>query len=318
MNYTKTLNTFKSNNNNDTITYYIYTPVEKIRGILQISHGMCEYIERYEDFIGFLTSNGILVCGNDHLGHGNSISGENSLGYFSKRKGYKSLVEDLHTTTLKVKEMYPDVPFYLLGHSMGSFVARNYITKYGDDINGIIISGTSAGNIFSGAGIFFSQITKLFKGAKYRSRFLNNLLFNNYNKKYENTTSTFDWLSKDKDIVNKYENDPHCNFIFTASGFEDLIKLTNSVSTGDWYKNVPKDLPILLVSGDMDPVGNYGKGVNKVFKRLKSHKVEDIQIKLYPSDRHEILNETDKAQVYSDILKWIYFYISNKKERYKL
>lgn len=318
MDYTKTLKTFSSSNSTDTITYYIYAPIEKIRGILQISHGMCEYIERYEDFIKFLTSNGILVCGNDHLGHGFSVRNDDNLGYFAKRNGFNFLVEDLHTTTLKIKEMYPDIPFYLLGHSMGSFITRNYIAKYGNEINGVIISGTSSGNSFTGAGIFFAKMIAFFKGNKYRSLFLNNLLFENYNRKYKNSTSKFDWLSKDKNIVNQYEKDSHCNFIFTVSGFKDLLKLLNSVSASQWYKKVPKDLPILLVSGDMDPVGNYGKGVKSVFRKLKSNKLEDLHIKLYPDDRHEILNEIDKNQVYNDILKWLNFYLSNKKDRYKL
>lgn len=318
MSYTKCLDTFISSNSIDHITYYIYTPADKVRGIVQLSHGMCEYIERYEDFIQYLTDNCILVCGNDHLGHGNSVSNDAGLGYMAKKNGWKYIIKDLHTTTLKIKEMYPDVPFYLLGHSMGSFAARNYITKYSNDIDGVIISGTSFSNIFSDAGIFFADITKLFKGSKYRSRFINNLMFKNYNDKYEDSTSDFDWISKDKNIVNKYEKDPHCNFIFTASGFKDCFCLLNSVSTNAWYKNVPKDLPILLVSGSMDPVGNYGKGVKKVYKKLKSNKVTDIRIQLYPSDRHEILNETDKKQVYKDILKWLNYYISGKKDQYKL
>lgn len=313
MKHTKTINTFKSSNSINIITYYTYVPKEKIRGIVQISHGMCEYIERYEEFIKYLTDNLILVCGNDHLGHGKSVLNDNELGYMGKRKGWKYLVEDMHTTTVKVKEEYPDIPLYLFGHDMGSLVTRNYITKYGNEVDGVILSGTSDSNIFSWSGIFFVNMIKLFKGAKYRSRFLNNLVFNKYNIKYENSYSALSWLSKDKEVVTQFQNDPHCNFIFTASGFKDLFCLLNSVSQSESYKRVPKDFPIFLISGDMDPVGNYGKGVKSVFRKYKNNKTKDVSIKLYSSDRHEVLNETDKKQVYNDILKWLNESISNLK-----
>lgn len=305
MNYLKTTGTFLSSNQHNNITYYIYKPSQNPKAIVQISHGMCEYIERYEFFIEFLTKQNILVCGNDHLGHKGSTSPDNVLGYFAPKDGWKYLAKDLAILTRLVKKQYPNTPYYLFGHSMGSFVARLYISKYYHLIDGVIISGTSGTNPFTPAGMLLAKSVQKIKGSYYRSDFIQNTMFGKYNNKFETATSPFDWLTRDCDIVQKYEADSNCNFIFTTSAFIDLIKLLSIISTEKWYNSVPSSLPIFIMSGKMDPLGNYGKGILEVYGRLLGRGIKDLTIKLYPEYRHELLNEIGKEVVYKDILHWI-------------
>ena len=305
MNYTKETGTFKSTNGTSTITYYIYKPLTSPRAILQISHGMCEYIERYEDFIDFLTGHDILVCGNDHLGRKNSADSKDKLGYFAPEHGWSCLPDDLAILTKLIKEQYPDLPNFLFGHSMGSFISRVYITRHAHLINGVIICGTSGSNPAIGLAKIITRLAKKVKGPFYRSKFINQVMFGTYNSKYNNVRTTHDWLTRDEAIIDKYLKDEYCNFIFTTSAFHDLVTLLDTVSQDSWYDAVPKNLPFGLISGDMDPVGNWGKGIKEVRARLKKRNLEDFSSKLYKDYRHEILNETGKEIVYKDILNWL-------------
>lgn len=305
MNYSKEVHTFKSSNGRTDVTYYIYKPLNPPKAILQISHGMCEYIERYEDFIEFMTRQDILVCGNDHIGHKNSVASKQDLGYFAPKDGWTYLPKDLAKLTTIMKEEYKALPIFLFGHSMGSFVARAYIAEYGDLINGAIICGTAGTNPILGLGTFLISMVRTFKGERYRSKFLDNLMFGSYNKKYEKVRTTKDWLTKDEAIVDKYLKDEHCMFIFTTSAFYDLSKLLGYVSSDAWYNAVPKKLPLYLMSGSMDPVGEYSKGVLEVKKRLEAQKLSDFSCKLYQDYRHEVLNEIGKEEAYNDILSFI-------------
>lgn len=305
MNYTKETNKLASRNGIQDITYYIYTPLCPPKAVLQISHGMCEYIERYEGFIDYLTEHGFLVCGNDHLGHKNSALSKNKLGYFAPKNGYTFLPRDLARITRLVQRQYPELPFFLLGHSMGSFVARAYMARYPDLIDGIIICGTSGSNPALKAGSALISIVKALKGEFYRSPLIDKLMFGNYNSRYANVSSKFDWLTHDKTVIQKYENDEYCNFLFTTSGYKDLTRLLGYVSSQQWYTALPKELPVFLISGDMDPVGGWGKGIREVEKRLRHQGLTKLNVKLYKDMRHEILNETGKEEVYKDILSWL-------------
>ena len=305
MNYIKETGKLASRNGMQDITYYIYTPLSTPKAILQISHGMCEYIERYEDFIDFLTGQGFLVCGNDHLGHKNSAISKDMLGYFAPKDGYTFLARDLARVTRMVQRQYPDLPFFLFGHSMGSFVARAYLTRYPDSVDGIIICGTAGSNPVAGLGSMVVSIIKAIKGEHHRSPFINKLMFGNYNSRYEKNTSGFDWLTRDPEIISKYENDEYCNFLFTASAYKDLLKLLQFVSSPEWYRSVPKKLPVFLISGDMDPVGGWGKGIQEVEEKLQHQNLTNLTVKLYKDMRHEILNEVGKEEVYQDILDWL-------------
>lgn len=295
---------YPSTNGTDTIVSKIWKPENPVKGIVQISHGMCEYIDRYTEFARFLTGQGYLVCANNHLGHGASVSDTAQLGYFAKRGGDKFLIDDLHTLTNMMKIKYPGTPLVLFGHSMGSFIARNYVTKYGQDLDGVIFCGTSGPNPGARAGKKLAAFECRRKGEFYRSPLLSQLAFGSYNKKYKRRTK-FDWLTREEAIVDAYIRDPYCNFTFTASAFHDLFTLLLRCSDPEWFSSYPKNLPTLLISGDMDPVGDYGKGVTYVYQTLVSAGVRDIRLKLYEDARHELLNETNRDEVCSDLVNWL-------------
>ena len=295
---------FLSVNKINTISGVIYVPDSKPKGILQISHGMCEYIDRYDRFMSFLANKGYIVAGHDHLGHGQS-SEEAEYGYFGAKDGYKNLVEDLHHMTLLVKAKYGNLPYVLLGHSMGSFIARLYLSDYSSELDGAIICGTGGPVPMSSEGIKLANFLCKKKGDFYRSSKLDRMLFGSFNDRIKPKRTPKDWLTRDASIVDKYLQDPKCMFTFTAAGFRDLMTLSTKVNISRWYESLSVELPVLLISGDMDPVGNYGKGVTKVYERLKKTGLKDVSMILYPGARHEILNELNFQEVYTDIENWI-------------
>lgn len=305
MSYTRRKGTFKSSNGTDSIAYSEYVPEKAPRAIVQIAHGMSEHIGRYDNFARFLADRGILVCGNDHLGHGESASVPEDFGYFAKEKGWYYMVEDMHQLTIQIKKDYENIPFFMLGHSMGSLLARAYLSFYGNELSGCIIMGTSDKNPKTYIGKQLINFISLFKGDRHRSRLLYTLAFGNYCRKYEKGCSKLAWMSQDKEVLAKFKNDPKCNFILTLSGFRDLMDVLIFVSRPEWAHEVPNELPLYLLSGDMDPVGEYGKGVQQVYKALLEAKVKDLSMKLYPDDRHEILNEPHRDMVFHDIMCWL-------------
>ena len=297
---------FPSSDGITTIRGVVYIPDGDIKAILQISHGMVEFIDRYDDFAKYLTDKGILVTGNDHLGHGGSVTSEDNWGYFHEDEGYKKVLEDLYTVTKITKEKYPNKPYFLLGHSMGSFYARRYLFTYGEELDGAIIMGTAwQEKITVKTGKLLCKLIGLFKGSKYRSKFINNMALGPYNKKWEPSITHNDWLTKDEKIVEWYSNEPKCSFIFTLNGFYNLFSVLDDVCDKNNIAKVRKDLPILFMAGEDDPVGNFGKGVKKTYDTFKEVGIKDVSIKLYPNDRHEILNETDKDIVYEDLYNFI-------------
>lgn len=296
---------FLSSNGKDEVAAYLYQPNDcEPRLIIQISHGMCEYVERYEPFIDFLTSQGFLVCGNDHLGHGHTAKTDEDLGFFGEKEGYKYLVEDLYFLTQKMRNDYPELPIILYGHSMGSMVARCYLSKYGSKLDGCILSGTVGPNPVIGVAKLLCGMQMKKLTPRGRSELLNNIGFGSYNKRIKGNRTIKDWLSRDPEVVDRYIKDKYCMFSFTTAGFRDLLAMTEIISTKQWPGTVPKELPILLYSGEEDPVGSYGKGVRIVYERLKSAGIKDLEVKLYPEARHEMHNEVNKEEVYADVLKW--------------
>lgn len=275
----------------------------EIKAVFQMVHGMAEHGERYEDFASALCNAGYAFVINDHIGHGKSMKDVSERGYFGveKNKNGDGFVTDVHTLTLMMKEEF-NKPIILMGHSMGSFVARRYISKYSADIEGAIICGTSGSNPAAGAGILLTKIIRKVKGDKHPSKLIDKIAFGAYNKKFEGRTA-FDWLSRNTDNVDVYIKDDGCGYLFTASGYQNMFELLSSVSVDAWYAAVPKKLPIFIISGADDPVGNYSKGVQEVYDKLQSTG-HDVKIKLYENDRHEILNETDNSIVYGDVIAW--------------
>ena len=274
------------------------------KGIIQISHGMCEYIERYEHFADFLTSHGYIVCGNDHLGHGNSVRSNDDLGFFAEKDGWSHLVNDLHRMTMIMKKKYPALPYILIGHSMGSFVARLYLTRFPNELTCAVIMGTGDDKALSEIGVRATRSVVSLKGERFRSDKLNTLIFGVYNDKIKDCQTIYDWLTHDRDVVKKYIDDEKSNFVFTASGFVDLTTLLRRVSSQQWAEKVPKKLPVIFMAGTADPVGGYGKGVRNVYAKLIDEGC-NVDIKLYPGARHELVNETMKEIVFDDILTWI-------------
>ena len=283
-----------------------WIPQGDIRAVLQICHGMCEFIGRYEEFAHFLCEQGYLVTGNDHLGHGASITDEEDRGYFAEPDGNACVLADIHTLRTLTQEKYPHVPYFLLGHSMGSFLARQYICRHGAGLSGAIIMGTgSQPGMILNLGIFLCRLSALFHGSRYRSHFINNLAFGGYNKKFEPARTPSDWLTKDAAIIDSYISHPSCTFIFTVNAYQSMFRSIRSAQDGSQIAHIPKALPILVVSGTDDPVGNFGRGVRQVYDAYRSAGIQDVSISLYDGDRHEILNETDREQVYQDLLAWM-------------
>ncbi len=281
-----------------------FIPAGTVKAIFQIAHGMAEHCNRYDDFASFLTESGIAVAVCDHTGHGKSVKTDDDLGYFGESGGWNAFVEDQRSLTELIKNEIPEVPVVIFGHSMGSFVAREYILRYGNDkrIKAAIFCGTSGKNPASGIAIHIAGAVAKIKGSKHRSEFINKIAFGPYNKKCEGRTP-FDWLSTDTNQVDKYIADKYCGFLFTAAGYKDLFTVLTKVSAKDWYTKLP-ELPVLLIAGEDDPVGNYGKGIKQVHNDLVAAGKKDVTVKLYAGMRHEILNEIENKKVYDDILAW--------------
>jgi alpha-beta hydrolase superfamily lysophospholipase len=286
----------------------LWEPDDKdgVKGVIQISHGMTEMIDRYDYFARFLNKNGYAVIGNDHLGHGLTAGNNVDLGYFCPDNISATVVADLHRVTRYAKKKYKDKPYFLLGHSMGSFMVRRYIMTYFGELDGAIICGTGSQNSLRLLlGKIIAAVESLLLGDRYRSKFIKFNTFITYQSRIKNPRTNCDWLTKDETIIDKYNNNKYCTFDFTVNGYKGLFDVITFIQRKKNIKMIPKDLPIFLVSGDEDPVGNYGKSVRKIYRQYKKSGIKDISIKLYQGDRHEILNELDKFDIYNDILRWI-------------
>lgn len=278
----------------------------KIRCVLQVVHGMAEYAERYEEFAAFLVERGFVVTGDDHLGHGKSVGDKGKQGYFCEQDPATVLVRDEHRLKKVTEEAFPHVPYVIMGHSMGSFITRNYICRYGSGIAAAIIMGTGMQpKAVLGMAKILVRLQKLFCGSKHVSRLIDKMAFGGYNKEIPNPRTAFDWLSRDEERVDRYLADPDCGFPFTVNGFGALFTLVSRLYSPENLKAIPKKLPVLMISGDADPVGDYGKGVRKAYDSLKTAGLEDISLKLYQGGRHELLNESNRTQVMEDVYAWV-------------
>lgn len=279
---------------------------ENVAGIVQIVHGMAEYVERYEELAAYLTERNFVVTGEDHLGHGKSVPEGGLQGYFCEQDPATVVVRDVHRLKKMTQELYPGVPYFILGHSMGSFITRNYICRYGTGIDGALILGTgmqSAGLLLASKTV--AAIEGAFRGQRHVSRMMDKAAFGGYNKRIAEKRTDYDWLSRDAERVDAYIADPDCGFVFTVNGFKTLFELISRAKKPENLRKIPAELPIFMASGAEDPVGNYGRGVEKAYRSLEAAGVRDITLKLYPEDRHELLNEPDREQVAADIAEWL-------------
>lgn len=288
-----------------TITCRRYLPDgENVKAVFVIHHGMAEHQARYAGFIEYLTSNGYAVYMHDMANHGISNQKESELGFFGEKDGDKNLVKDLKHIVDTARSAYPDKKIIVMGHSMGSFVVRCFTAEYPNaGFDAAIYMGTGGSNPVAPVGQALASAVGKIKGIKHKSKTLDKITFGSYNDKFEKRTS-YDWLTRDNAIVDAYIKDPLCGFLFTVQGMKDLIKLNVAANGKGWYDSVPKQLPILLISGAMDPVGGYGKGIKEVYGKLRETGHTDVTIKLYDGARHEVLNETNKADVYKYILDY--------------
>ena len=275
---------FLSANKKDTIFVRFFEPSDentKIAAVIQLSHGMCEYVERYAPHAEYFTSCGFVFCGHDHLGHGNTAVTNDYLGYTVSAD---FLIDDLFKMTKKAKEKYPSLRVFMFGHSMGSFIVRLAAVKYIKP-DKLIVMGTGGPNPVAGLGISVAKLIKRIYGEKHVSPLLYSMAFGSYNAKFKAENDSKSWLTKDIGIRNKYKAEKLCMFKFTVSAMQDLITLNKNSNTKIWFESAAKICPILLVSGELDPVGENGKGVETVYNNLKSNGA-DVKLKLYKNCRH--------------------------------
>lgn len=293
----------KSSDGIHTLQGKIYLPEGEIKGIFHLVHGMTEHIERYDHIFSALAEDGFIAAGFDNLGHGRTANDDSELGFIASSDGWQRLIEDAGNFGRKLKEIYPDKPLYLMGHSMGSFIARLAAEQYPALYEKLIFCGTAGKNPLAKAGLLLTKVIKKLKGEKHISKLCNNMAFGSYNKKFSGDTP-YEWLTRDREVIKKYSADKFCTFKFTVSALYDLITLIDKCNRKAWFKNISKTAPVLLIAGEADPVGNYGKGVQQVYENLRKEDCKAF-LKLYKAARHEIHNDFCKEEVISDILRFL-------------
>ena len=275
------------------------------RGIIVISHGMAEHASRYARFAASAVEEGYAVLAGDHRGHG-ATAAPGGFGFVAEKGGWERVVADMGTVLDAARRAWPDVPVFLMGHSWGSFLARDLAARRGGDLAGLILLGTG-----SGVGALTRPATAIcagesrLRGPRHPSRLLNALAFGPYQRHFAPNRTEADWISRDAKEVDRYVADPWCGFVCTSSFFRDLVAGQGAVNTASHAAAVPAELPMLLASGDRDPVGAMGRGVQRAATLYRRAGVREVSVLLYPGGRHELLNETNRDQVTGDILTWI-------------
>lgn len=297
---------FQSSTGRTSIHALKCVPDGKPRAVVQIAHGIAEHIERYRPFMEFLANNGFVVAGNDHLGHGKSIRVPAEQGFFAEKDGWWRVVDDMDKLHDIMSKEYPELPYVLFGHSMGSFLTRTYLIKHPDKYDAVILSGTGHQSpaLVLGGNAAASVMAKL-NGAMGDGAKLDSLAFGTYLSKIENPRTKFDWLSRDTEQVDKYIADPLCGFVGKIGLYRDMMQGIKFITNEKNIAQMNKEKPVYFMSGDGDPVGDYGKGVERAYKAFCNAGLHDVFMRLYPGGRHEMLNETNKEQVYQDILNWL-------------
>ena len=298
--------TFPSSDGVHSVSTVWWRPEGRPRGVVQLVHGISEHMGRYAPFARFLAEHGFAVVGHDHLGHGKTAKDPSEYGWFGDRNGWKDVVKDVRALRQLAGEAYPGLPYFLMGHSMGSFVARGYLIFWPGTVDGAILSGTgqeppltvAAGRVLSGL------LTRL-SGPRAHSKLLNALSVGAYNKQFKPNRTGADWISRDQAVVDAYCADPLCRFLPTVSMFHDMMVGLQLLAKRENLQKMDPDTPVYFFAGDKDPVGACGKGVRKVAGWFKEAGVKDVTVKLYPEGRHEMLNELNRDQVFQDVLAWL-------------
>ncbi len=299
---------FKSSDGKSTVFWTEWVPDDKpVTEVLQIIHGMSEYIDRYDDFARWLNGYGIAVAGNDHIGHGRSAD-PSDYGYMGEEDGWNMLADDAEIMNGILREKFAGVPVSVMGHSMGSFVIRNWMSKHGAECDKFIIMGTGGSNPALPLGQALARLIRKRKGGHARSKLITAMAFGSYNRHIKDAKTYHDWLTRDDKVVAAYRDDPACGFTFTLAGYDDLFSMLRYINSDECYacyKNTVASHPILLISGWEDPVGNYGKGPAEVCDRLKESGCTEVSMLLFEDMRHEVLNEFGKEAVYKEIKEFL-------------
>lgn len=297
---------FRTEDNIEIFSYcWLPDNEENLKGIIQVAHGMAEHAGRYREFAMFLTKKGYGVYANDHRGHGRTAGSIKNVGFFAEKDGWALVVNDMHLLTREIKKRHPNIPFFLFGHSMGSFLSRDYVTTFGNDVDGLILSGTAADPGPLGyLGIFISKLSGQIFGKRSKSFIMDKLSFGAFNGKFKPNRTKFDWLSRDDAMVDKYVNDEFCGSVFSAGFFLDMLKGIKRIHNKKVIKLIPVELPMFFISGEKDPVGNNTRGVKKVIDMYVRSGMKNVDFKFYPNARHEILNEVNRNEIYLDIYNW--------------
>lgn len=292
----------------ETIFYYQWkvNKTKPLKGIVQIAHGVGEHAGRYQSIAKTLQKEGFEVYANDHRIHGKSVESRENLGFYNGDNYFEDAIKDMRQLTEIIKKEHPNKKIILFGHSMGSLLSREYVTKYGDDLEALILSGTASFMKGLGSiGLFSTKVISKLTGKHRSNELLTTLFFTQFNKKFEPTRTKVDWISSDENQVDIFEADPYRIEDFSLSVFKDILKGSKKINEDFTFKTTPKNLPIYIFSGDKDPVGEMGKGVEKVARKFKKAGIQDLTLKLYKEGRHEMLNEVNKEEVEQDLINWL-------------
>lgn len=306
---------------NSPITIYQWkkeeeTPHLQPKGIIQIAHGMTETGLRYARFAEALVQAGYIVYANDHRGHGRSASSMEKLGHLNRNDNHY-MVEDMRIISTYIQAEHPGVPLILFGHSMGSFLSQMYIALHGSLLDGVVLCGSNGPRGPEvHAGKFAANLITKWKGIEHRSPFIDNLAFGGFNRKFQPSKTKYDWLSRDEHEVQKYIDDPFCGYVCTVGFYYELFHLIQHIHRPEVTARIPKDLPVLIIAGDKDPVGNFGAGVRKLEKLYTEQlKLQHVKTIIYPGARHELLNETNRDEITADCLAWFDELVAATAER---
>ena len=291
-----------------TLNVLLCLPEGRPRAVLQMTHGMVEYIGRYEQLACWLADRGVAAVGHDHLGHGGSVVSREEYGYFGRPDGNRLLLDDIHRVTRWAKALpeLEGLPWFLLGHSMGSFYARQYLCEYGGELQAAILMGPGwQPRAAARPGRALCHLLAAFHGWRYRSKLVDSMAFGSYNRSFRPARTSKDWLNRDEKEVDRYLSEERCSFRFTLNGYDSLFTALERLCDKELLARAPKDLPVLFLSGDDDPVGDRGRGVQKAAQSLRDAGMRQVEVKLYPGARHELLVELNRQEVFADIGSFI-------------
>ncbi len=294
-----------SNDNVHTLYGKIYIPIGTPKGTVQIIHGMSEHMELYDEFMSLLAQNGFVSLIHDHLGHGKTAGSTNALGFFAEKNGDELLIRDAHKFACEFLSDYSGIPHVLFGHSMGSFIGRIYAQRYPAMCDRLILSGTGGHVKGAALGLALTKAGDSLYSRSHCPERVQKIFFDFCNVQFRDDKNPYAWTTSDTDVQRAHTNDKYYNFVFYYKAMNDVVMLSEKCNSKQWYDNFRTDLPTLIISGEKDPVGDHGRGVLEVYKKIKNTGAKDVSLKIYKDCRHELLHEKNRREVEADILKWL-------------